>query len=180
MWKHGHIISSTSPRSALASPSSRTSAWIGSLLSWLLSSVCCLSWSWIYLICILCCVGWFRVGVATVCRGGAASRGQGELSSRLLPAADAWGLLASSSPFQVIDNIPFFYSSFFLYQWRFFSRHYFAKDEVAEFLFTKLYNGIMKASTLPPLDRLFTVPRRVAIQKLGEKYPKYDCYLLQV
>ena len=52
-------------------------------------------------------------------------------------------------------------------------RHYFSPSEIGDWLFTKLHNGFVKANAAPPLDRLFTVPRREALRKLGPKYPKY-------
>lgn len=35
-----------------------------------------------------------------------------------------------------------------------------------------MYNGFMRATEVPPLDKLFSYPRRDAIKKLGEKYPR--------
>lgn len=37
--------------------------------------------------------------------------------------------------------------------------------------FTKVHNGLMRAGTRPPLDRLFTIPRREALKALGLNFP---------
>ena len=59
------------------------------------------------------------------------------------------------------------------------SRHFFKLEEIRDWLLTKLYNGFMKAGEVPPLGRLFSVPRREALRVLGEKHP-YIKYLLLI
>lgn len=51
------------------------------------------------------------------------------------------------------------------------SKHYFTMENIANWLYTKFHNGIFKANTVPPLDRLFSIPRREAIRTLAEKFP---------
>lgn len=44
-----------------------------------------------------------------------------------------------------------------------FASYEFSSSELKEFLLTKLHNGLIRANAVPPLDRLFRVPRREAL-----------------
>ncbi len=44
-------------------------------------------------------------------------------------------------------------------------------SEMVEWYYGKMHNGFMKANSSPPLDRLFSIPRREAIKALGEEFP---------
>lgn len=49
--------------------------------------------------------------------------------------------------------------------------HYLSTAAMREFLFTKLHNGFVRAQAVPPMDRLFRVPRRAALKAFGERFP---------
>lgn len=49
--------------------------------------------------------------------------------------------------------------------------HYLSTAAMREFLFTKLHNGFVRAQSVPPMDRLFRVPRRAALKAFGERFP---------
>jgi hypothetical protein len=50
--------------------------------------------------------------------------------------------------------------------------HLFTAENVMDYLFTKLYNGYVMSTKCPPVNRLFAVPRKAAIESLGEIYLK--------
>ena len=55
------------------------------------------------------------------------------------------------------------------------ARYYVPLNLVGDYLFSRFHNGLLKAYEVPPLDRLFTIPRLDAIQQLADKYPiKYS------
>ena len=49
--------------------------------------------------------------------------------------------------------------------------HYLSAAAMRDFLFTKLHNGFVRAQAVPPMDRLFRVPRRAALKAFGERFP---------
>jgi len=54
------------------------------------------------------------------------------------------------------------------------SNYIFNYEDLRDFIFTKMYNGYVVAMSVPPMNRLFTVPRREAIKELGNKYEQTD------
>jgi len=49
--------------------------------------------------------------------------------------------------------------------------HLFPREELKDFLFTKVYNGYCQALSCPPMNRLFEVPRANTIAEIVAKFP---------
>jgi len=48
----------------------------------------------------------------------------------------------------------------------------FNAETIRDYLFTKLYNGYVMSTKCPPVNRLFSTPRRAAIETLGDYFLK--------
>jgi hypothetical protein len=48
----------------------------------------------------------------------------------------------------------------------------FTKETIQNYLFTKLYNGYIMTTKCPPVNRLFSTPRKAAIEALGDYFFK--------
>lgn len=49
--------------------------------------------------------------------------------------------------------------------------HLWDAHDVKDFVYTKVYNGMIMTMSCPPMSRLFEVPRQATINDIQKKYP---------